>query len=265
LLAIRSGYAQKRFRERAWAAFREYAPVRKEIMDRIKEADNLQREREYREILEQARLLQEEDRRRREQNLEETRTQRVWAYAILKGHGDDIVYVYRHDRPPVRPIPPDALLSEEGPLDATELNAALQRLHLQRSRRIVWDLEASAEVERRFRSQGVYLSFDDWWAAVTSGEWRTHKRISRRTYKELYVTTHHSAPGIRWPELAAVDALFSPDGVIGPDAVAGFAGGADGGDSGGSDGGADGGGADGGGGGADGGGGGGDGGGGGGD
>ncbi len=262
LLGIRSWYAQKRFLERADAALAEYALARKDIEDRIAEVRAREEERkraiEMWERFEQERLREEESRRRREQTLQDTRRQRVWAYAELPGDGEDIVYVYRRDRPPAKQIPPGAQLTE-GPLDVAELEAALRALDDHRRRRIVWDPDACTEVESTLRAQGVDLRFDDWWATVTSGEWRTHKRTGRpryRMYKTLYVTTHHSAYEIRWPELIAVDALFSADGVIGPDAVAGIDGGADGGDSGGSDGG--GGGADGGGGGGDGGGGGGD-------
>lgn len=241
--AARSRRAQQEFLARARAVREEYEPVRTEIERRI-QAEQAEQEARARENAERYRREQErrreEERRRRERTLRDTRRQRVWAYAELPGDGDDIVYVYRHDRPPAREIPPGAQRTE-GPLNVAELEAALRALDERRRRRIVWDPEACAEVERICAARKVHLDFDDWWEAVASGEWRTQwRRGRRRRSKTLYVTTHHSAPDVYWPDLFAVTTVFGPDGVIGTDHGGGDYGGGDygGGDYGGSDGGA---------------------------
>ncbi|GAA4895414.1 hypothetical protein ACFPM3_16470 [Streptomyces coeruleoprunus] len=183
-MAERSEAAQREFVARASAATEAYRPVIAEI-----EAA-LQRDEAERRAREEAKRREEQ---RRSAVAAEVAALAVWGCAA---DDDDpqVLYVYRHDVPPARPVEADG-----EPMDVRGLERKLKSLRDGRAlRRIDWDPAACARVEQDCRDRGAPFPFISWWATVTRSWWNTRPatRGSGASGAVTHVSSHHSSHGV---------------------------------------------------------------------
>jgi hypothetical protein len=150
-----SEIAQRAFHECAEEAAEEYRQVRYEIERRIAEHRT---QRLDEKIAGHHRIIL----------LQQIALRPLWTYAISSD--DSTIFVHRRDISPL-PAPPGSSLPSSPSLTAGALEAALWACHGEKPRHLKWDTHSRSAIETECRQQGVNISFESWWQAVSQQSW----------------------------------------------------------------------------------------------